>query len=38
MNPRFCDEILAALYGVELEPLVSVADRLYEERRRVLSA
>jgi lipid II isoglutaminyl synthase (glutamine-hydrolysing) len=38
MNPWFCDEILAAVYGVELEPLASVADRLYEERRRVLSA
>ena len=38
MNPWFCDEILSAVYGVELEPLPSVADRLYEERRRVLSA
>jgi lipid II isoglutaminyl synthase (glutamine-hydrolysing) len=38
MNPWFCDEILSAVYGVELEPLASVADRLYEERRRVLSA
>ncbi len=38
MNPWFCDEILSAVYGVELEPLASVADLLYEERRRVLSA
>ena len=38
MNPWFCDEILSVVYGVELEPLASVADRLYEERRRVLSA
>ncbi|MGD0691776.1 MAG: glutamine amidotransferase [Acidimicrobiales bacterium] len=38
MNPWFCDEILSVVYGVELEPLASVADLLYEERRRVLSA
>ncbi len=37
-EPWFCDEILAAVYGVELEPLASVADLLYEERCRVLSA
>lgn len=38
MNPWFCDEIVSVVYGVELEPLASVADLLYEERRRVLSA
>ena len=38
MNPWFCDEILSVVYGVDLEPLASVADLLYEERRRVLSA
>jgi len=29
---------LSVVYGVDLEPLASVADLLYEERRRVLSA
>ena len=38
MNPWFCDEILAAVLGAELEPLTSVADQLYQERCRVLSA
>ncbi|MGB8196080.1 MAG: hypothetical protein WCF25_03640 [Acidimicrobiales bacterium] len=38
MNPWFCDEILAAVLDVELEPLASVADALYHERCRVLSA
>ena len=38
MNPWFCDEILAAVTGAELEPLSSAADRLYAERCRVLSA
>jgi CobQ-like glutamine amidotransferase family enzyme len=38
MNPWFCDEILAAVTGTTLEPLSSAADRLYEERCRVLSA
>jgi CobQ-like glutamine amidotransferase family enzyme len=38
MNPWFCDEILAEVYGVELEPLTGVADQLYQERCRVLSA
>jgi CobQ-like glutamine amidotransferase family enzyme len=37
MNPWFCDEILAEVFGVELEPLTSVADALYQERCRVLS-
>jgi CobQ-like glutamine amidotransferase family enzyme len=38
MNPWFCDEILAGVTGLELEPLASVADRLYQERSRVLSS
>jgi CobQ-like glutamine amidotransferase family enzyme len=38
MNPWFCDEILAAVFEVELEALASVADLLYQERCRVLSA
>jgi hypothetical protein len=38
MNPWFCDEILAAVTGSELEPLSSAADLLYEERCRVLSS
>jgi CobQ-like glutamine amidotransferase family enzyme len=38
MNPWFCDEILAGVTGVELEPLASVADRLYQERCRVLNS
>jgi lipid II isoglutaminyl synthase (glutamine-hydrolysing) len=38
MNPWFCDEILSDVYGVELEPLTGVADLLYQERCRVLSA
>jgi hypothetical protein len=38
MNPWFADVILSAVYGVELEPLTSVADALYQERCRVLSA
>jgi lipid II isoglutaminyl synthase (glutamine-hydrolysing) len=37
MNPWFCDEVLASVLGAELEPLASVADRLYDERCRVLS-
>jgi CobQ-like glutamine amidotransferase family enzyme len=32
MNPWFADEILATVLGCELEPLATVADRLYEER------
>jgi lipid II isoglutaminyl synthase (glutamine-hydrolysing) len=38
MNPWFCDEILAAVTGRELEPLASAADLLYQERCRVLSS
>jgi CobQ-like glutamine amidotransferase family enzyme len=38
MNPWFCDEVLASVVGQELEPLATAADRLYEERCRVLSA
>jgi len=38
MNPWFADVILSTVYGVELEPLTSVADALYQERCRVLSA
>jgi hypothetical protein len=38
MNPWLCDEILAVVLGVELEPLASVADALYQERCRVLSS
>ena len=32
LNPWFADEILADVVGVELAPLASVADALYEER------
>jgi CobQ-like glutamine amidotransferase family enzyme len=32
MNPWFADEILATVLGQELEPLSTIADRLYEER------
>jgi CobQ-like glutamine amidotransferase family enzyme len=38
MNPWFCDEILAAVTGTELEPLTTAADLLYQERCRVLSS
>lgn len=38
MNPWFCDEILGAVIGAELESLSTVADRLYAERARVLSS
>jgi hypothetical protein len=38
MNPWFCDEILATVLEVELEPLANIADLLYQERCRVLSA
>jgi lipid II isoglutaminyl synthase (glutamine-hydrolysing) len=37
MNPWFCDEILAEVFGRDLDPLASVADALYQERCRVLS-
>jgi hypothetical protein len=33
MNPWFADEILASVLDRELEPLDSVADDLYAERR-----
>jgi lipid II isoglutaminyl synthase (glutamine-hydrolysing) len=33
MNPWLADEILASVLGRELDPLNSVADDLYEERR-----
>jgi lipid II isoglutaminyl synthase (glutamine-hydrolysing) len=32
MNPWFADEILATVLGQELEPLTTIADRLYDER------
>jgi lipid II isoglutaminyl synthase (glutamine-hydrolysing) len=32
MNPWFADEILSTVLGRELEPLATVADRLYAER------
>ncbi|HEY5121155.1 MAG TPA: hypothetical protein VII84_06235, partial [Acidimicrobiales bacterium] len=36
MNPWFADEVLATVLGEELEPLASVADRLYLERCKAL--
>ncbi len=36
LNPWWADEILGAVLGVSLEPLVTVADDLYEERRGAL--
>jgi CobQ-like glutamine amidotransferase family enzyme len=38
MNPWFCDEVLAAVIGTELEALTGAADLLYQERCRVLSS
>jgi CobQ-like glutamine amidotransferase family enzyme len=32
MNPWFADEILATVLNRDLEPLVTIADRLYDER------
>jgi lipid II isoglutaminyl synthase (glutamine-hydrolysing) len=32
MNPWFADEILTTVLGRELEPLATIADRLYDER------
>jgi hypothetical protein len=32
MNPWFADKVLARALGRELEPLVTVADQLYDER------
>jgi CobQ-like glutamine amidotransferase family enzyme len=37
MNPWFADEVLARVLARELEPLVSVADQLYDERRTTLA-
>ena len=37
MNPWFTYVILSSVYGVELGPLTSVADALYQERCRVVS-
>ncbi|MHB1089150.1 MAG: type 1 glutamine amidotransferase [Acidimicrobiales bacterium] len=37
LNPWFADEILTAVLGRELEPLASVADDLYNERRAALN-
>jgi CobQ-like glutamine amidotransferase family enzyme len=36
MNPWFADEVLSRVLGRELEPLNTVADQLYEERRATL--
>jgi len=38
MNPWLADEILASLAGTDLEPMASVADRLYAERVATLSS
>jgi CobQ-like glutamine amidotransferase family enzyme len=37
INPWFADEVLATVLGEELEPLETVADRLYLERCTVLN-
>lgn len=37
MNPWFADEVLERVLGLELEPLATVADQLYEERRALLA-
>ena len=37
MNPWFGDEVLSRVLGRELEPLITVADQLYEERRTTLA-
>jgi len=37
MNPWFSDEVLSRVLGRELEPLITVADQLYEERRTKLA-
>jgi lipid II isoglutaminyl synthase (glutamine-hydrolysing) len=37
MNPWFADEILETVLGRDLEPLATVADRLYDERVATLS-
>jgi CobQ-like glutamine amidotransferase family enzyme len=38
LNPWLADEILATVLGYELEPIESVADRLYDERCSSLSS
>lgn len=38
LNPWFADEILMAVLGRDLEPLASVADDLYNERRATLNS
>jgi hypothetical protein len=37
MNPWLADEILSQVLGYELEPLATVADELYAERRAAIS-
>jgi len=37
MNPWFADKVLGRALGRELEPLVTVADQLYDERVRALA-
>jgi CobQ-like glutamine amidotransferase family enzyme len=36
MNPWFADDVLERVLGLELGPLSTVADQLYEERRALL--
>lgn len=36
LNPWFADRVIAGVLGVELEPLATAADRLYDERRLTL--
>jgi len=36
MNPWFADEVLTSVLDAEIDPLPSVADQLYAERRRAL--
>jgi hypothetical protein len=36
LNPWLADELIGACLHIELEPLASVADDLYEQRRRIL--
>lgn len=36
MNPWFADTVLARVLGHEVDPLTTVADQLYEERRALL--
>jgi lipid II isoglutaminyl synthase (glutamine-hydrolysing) len=37
MNPWFCDEIIQTITGLDLQPLTTAADLLYEQRVGVLS-